>query len=362
MKRFLVLALFVLTGCDSGFQTMEAGEYGVVFSAMPTWLGGGVRDRALEPGEMEFIFPWQKVYRLDTTLQSLGWGGVGEGSSLATTDYVETRTQDGNEVGLAMNVQYHVDPKMVGYVVQHVGTTEERIRQIVAAVALADIRTHMNTLRTSGFFNERERQAAVDQVKKAMDERLRREGIIIDAVIYVDRRFERALPDGTFDRSYQQRIDDTQATDQETQQERKKIATVIEQKKKEYNEELARVNRAVQEAEGEKKQAVLYADSFLEAKKNEAAQVTASGINQVEALRKRIEALAGPGGEAFLRLELVQHLMKGNPKFVLLNSGNAAQGGLDLTKVDANELVRQLGIITAVQEQPKPQGEQVPAR
>ena len=76
----LTLALALLSGCDSGFQTMGPSEHGAVFNALPTWraipesVRGGVRKKLLEPGETEFIFPWQQLYRIDTSVQSIGLG------------------------------------------------------------------------------------------------------------------------------------------------------------------------------------------------------------------------------------------------------------------------------------------------
>lgn len=347
IKSIFLLILLLLAGCER----TGPGEYGVVFTALPRWLGGGVDARIVGPGEKEVVIPGvQKFYVIDTTLQSIGWGGVGQGDDRQKEDYVETRSLDGNEVGLAVTVQYHIDPKMVRHVVQKVSWEKDKVKKLVAAVARADIRTHMNILNTQDFFSQSERQEAVDQVKQAMNARLNREGVIVDAVIYNDHRFERALEEGSYDRSYQEKIDATQATKEETQQEKKKIKAVVEHKRKEYNEELARVNRAVQEAMGEKQQAKLYGDSYLQAKTNESQQIRIAGMSEVEGLKKRIAALSGRGGEALLRLELIEFLTKSDPQFVLLNTGESKEGGVDLTKVDANELMRQIGVFAATHE------------
>ncbi len=343
-------ALFSLSACDSGFQKIEASEHAVVFSAIPRFIGGGVRDKVLQPGEMEFVFPWESLYRLDTSLQSIAWGGVGSGDRKEVEDYVETRALDGNEVGLAITVQYHIIPEKVPYIIQNVGIDDLAIKSLVTAVARADIRTHMNVLNTRDFFSPEKRQSAVDQVKLALKGRLEPEGIAIDNVIYNDHRFERRLQDGTVDRSYQEQIDRTQAINQETQQEKKKIATVVESKKQEFSEAQALVNRRVQEAEGFKRQATLRGDGFLQAKKNEAEQVTALGTAEVEGLKKQIAALSGPGGRALLKLALVDQLLKGNSKFILLNNGKGGAGAIDINRVDSNDLLREAGIFAAMQD------------
>ena len=61
------------------------------------------------------------------------------------------------------------------------------------------------------------------------------------------------------------------------------------------------------------------------------------------------ELLSGPGGEALLRLEIAKALAARRPKFVLMNSAGG-KSGVDLNRVDTNELIRQAGIFAAVYE------------
>lgn len=352
LRIMLPAALLMLSGCNFGFQTMGASEYAVVFSALPRFIGGGLRSKLLQPGEMEFLMPWETLYRMDTSVQSISWGAVGSGDKKDEEDYVETRALDGNEVGLSVTVQYHIIPDKLHHIIQKVGQNLDDIRQLVEATARADIRTHMNVLNTRDFFNPTDRQAAVDHVRMALNQRLEPEGVDIDKVIYNDHRFERRLPDGSYDRSYQEQIDKTQAINQQTKQEEKKIKTVVERKRQEFNEAQARVNRIIEEVEGYKRQATLRGDAYLEAQKNQAEEILAVGRAEVEGLRKQVAALQGPGGKALLKLSLVEALVKQNPRFVLLNSGADGRGGngLDVTRVDANELIRQAGIALAAQE------------
>lgn len=326
---------------------MEAGEYGVVFVALPTWMGGGVQDKVIEPGEVKLVLPWSTVYRIKSTDRSISWGGLGEGSNKSVEDYVETRALDGNEVGLAITIQYAIDKEKAPLVIQRIGIEPEAVDRLVHAVAQADIRTHMNILRTRDFFSPKERQDAVNQVKVALQNRLQPDGIIIRDVIYNDHRFERRLDDGVVDDSYQQQIDRTQQTAQETEQEEKKIATVVEQKKREFNEAQARVNRQLEQIEGNMKQAELRGNSYLESKKNEAEQIRTIGLSAVAGLEKQVEALKGPGGRALLKIEIVKSLLLSDPKFISL--GAKSQGALQVDRVDTNELINQLGITTALE-------------
>lgn len=357
MLRKLILPLLLIltfSGCDAHLiQLISAGEYGVVFNALPRWMGGGVANKVVQPGEWLIKFPWRQVYVFDTTTQTLGWGSATHADDAEIKNYVETRTVDGNEVGISLEVQYRVDPEKVTYIVQHVGTTKDKIRHLVAAVARADIRTHLNVLTTSDFFSEKKRDAAVQRARAAMNARLMPEGFIVDRVIFRDYKFERAGEVGEQpDQSYQQQIDETQAKIQEIEQEEKRRAAQVEGKGQEYAVQDGERLRTIAWAKGYSRQARVRGDSYLEQRKNEAAQIKISGTNEVEGIRKRIAALSGPGGEAILRLEIAKALASRNPRFVLMNStSNSGKGGsIDLNRVDTNELIRQAGVFAAISE------------
>jgi len=336
------LATILLSGC--GFAALGPSEHGVVFSAMPVWLGGGLENKVIGPGEKEFVLPWETLYRFETSQQSIAWGGVGRGEEREVEDYVETRASDGNEVGLAVTIIYRLLPEKIPHLVQNVAVDDKQVFELMASVSRADIRTHMNVLKTRDFFNPEDRQRAVDQVRSALNSRLNPEGIVVEKVVYNEHRFERRISEKETDRTYQEQIDRTQALNQQTEQEEKKVKSVIEAKRREFNEAQARVNRQLEEAEGYKRQATLRGDGYLEAKKNEAEQVRTVGKNEVEGLKKQIEALSGPGGEALLRLTLVKELIAGNPKFVVVNSADGKKLGLDLNKMDLNNLFDQIGV------------------
>ena len=350
MSRVIAALLLLVTFTGCTFEKMGASEYGVVFRRLPRMMLGGLKSKVIEPGEMEAVFIWEELYRFDTSVQSISWGAIGSGDAVDKEDYVETRALDGNEVGLAFTVRYQIDPKQVAHILQYVGPTNEDVRRLVWATARADIRTHMNVLKTEDFFNSEVRDAAVKQVKEALNRRLNPEGILVTRVVYQDHRFERRLGDGKYDRTYQELIDETQTTNQKTEQEQKRIATVIAQKKREYNEEQARVNRLLEEARGFKRQSELRGEGYLQAKTNEATKITEVGEAEVEGLRKQIAALNGPGGKALLRMTLVKELLKNNPKFVVVNSSSkgAAGVGFDLNRVDTNVLLEQSGIFAGI--------------
>lgn len=365
-KKILPLVLLtVLSAC----QTTDPVQHGVVFSKLPRFLGGGVKDKIIAPGKTTWLWPWEDIYLLDTSIQSLTWDNSeseNKNSLAIESGQIKTRTRDGNEVGLIMTVQYHIDPKMLHHLIQRVGTSNERIRDIVRVVARSDIRTHMNTLKTKDFISAstEESNQAIANTKKALEERLEPEGIVIDQVIYNDHKFERDLPDGTKDRTFQQQLEKAQATSQDAEREAKRIKAIEEQKKKEANDAEAAIFRKVEEAKGYQRQAHLRGDSFLKVKQNEAAQIEAVGNAEIEGLKKQISAFSGLGGKNLLKLSIVNVLSSNSPKFAIVGTqspqlqdelsrqcvGRQDPSNILVNKLDTNDLVRYMGIFSAMSE------------
>ena len=306
------------------------------------------------PGETIIVWPWERVYRFDTSVQYVSWGARGSGTFEEHDDYVYTRAVDGNEVALAVTIQYHIDPEKgsLRNLVQHVGTSNERVRKLVEAVARADIRTYMNELQTKDFFNRDRRYQGIERVKSSMVERLEPMGIVIDSVILNEHRFERLLPSAAIDRSYQEKIDETQKLGQDTERELLRIETEKARKRRELNDMQARVNREVAEAEGYIEQARFRGNGYFEAKQNEAKAFRARGEKEIEALVEPIGALRGKGGRALLKLELAKALIENDAGFVLMNESESGSG-LGLRKVDTNELLRQIGVVEGLGTTPR---------
>ncbi len=344
----LALVLFVvviLSGCETGFKQMGTTEYGVIFRRLPRILGGGVAPRVISPGEVVVVWPWDSVYRFDTALQYISWGHQSQKGEGHVGDYVYTRAFDGNEVGLAVTVQYRVSDKLedLRRLVHLVSTTNDGIRLLTETIARAEIRTAMNELKTSAFFDRNARYSAIDKAKDMMNAQLNPEGIVVEKVLLEEHRFERVLRDGTVDRSYQDKIDETQKLGQDTERELLRIDTIKAQKAQEFNEVQAKVNRQIAEADGYSRQAKLIGDSYLQEKSNNAKAITATGKAEVDGLKEKIAALAGEGGRALLRLEVAKNLTKEKPSFVTLGNGNGG-GSIDVRKMDTNDLLRQIGI------------------
>lgn len=349
-----IVAASLLLGALVGCQQMDPTEYGVVFRRLPPIIGGGVAKDVAKPGETILVMPWDSVYRFDTKPKDVSWGTQAKGKlSPDQADYVFSRASDGNEVALAFTIRYQItqDPSKLIELVESTATSEEDVQRIVIAVGRSAIRQRMNELHTSAFLDTNTRYAAVDKVRSSMRDLLEPSGIEIVQVNLDDYRFERKLRDGTIDTSYQQRLTEIQQLTEDTERERSRMETMKAQKDREQKSAEAKRNQLVAEADGYRAQAKLRGQAYLEARQNESKAIRAKGNAEVQGITEQISALNGPGGEAILKLELAKQLKSGDPRFVVLNrgKGNAA---LDLSKIDTNQLLMQLGVTEAVKDQP----------
>jgi len=349
-RACVALLVVLLTGCDTGLQHMGPTEYGVRFRKLPPILGGGVggASSVAAPLETVVVFPWESVYRFDTSPQYLSWGrGMADGGiagHLVQAEDVHTRARDGNEAALKLTVRYRIAPAPQSLVklVQEVGTSSEDVRRLVIAVVRSEIRTFMNKLRTAEYRDDKKRNDTVDDALSATRAKLSPWGIDVEGVNLKQYRFVRLLKDGTEDTSYQDRLRDIQEKEQDIEGERTRIETVRAKKHAEYSQAESTYNARISEAKGYKEQSSYMGDSYYTAKSNEAKAIMAEGEAEIEGLRQQIAALAGKGGRAMVRLEVAKQLARGEPKFVTVNPGQA--GGLELSKTDVNQLIQQLGI------------------
>jgi regulator of protease activity HflC (stomatin/prohibitin superfamily) len=321
---------------------------------VPTFLGGGVGDAGSValPLQTVVVMPWETIYRFDTSPQYLSWGrGMGDAGGamqLVQDEDVHTRAKDGNEAALKLSVRYRIkpDPQVLIKLVQEVATDVDGVQKLVVAVVRSEIRTFMNHLRTAEFRDDRKRNGKVDETLQAAQARLQPLGIELEAINLRQYRFVRLLRDGREDTSYQDRLREIQELEQDIEGERSRIETVKERKNKEKLEAESAFNTRLLEAQGYKEQSIFAGDAYYEAKSNEAKAIRAEGLAEVEGLRQQIAALSGKGGEALVRLEVVKQLARANPSFVALNGGPGSQGaGMDLSKIDLNQLLQQFGIV-----------------
>lgn len=346
----------VLSACDAGVHTLRETEYGVRFRNLPRFLGGGVATEVMPPGQLVVVWPWDKLYTFTSTVREVSWG-----PNKKFKEYVNTRAKDGNEVALAVTVRYQLSlaPGDLAETVQYIATDDAGVEHLVTTVARADIRHYMNELKTAEFIDPVARARAVETVRHAMQEHLNLYKVKVLSVTLDNFRFERQLANNETDDTYQEKLDDIQRLTQETARELSRIETVAAQKEGQYNEVQAGVNRSVEEAKGYREQAKIRGDNYLLARANEAQGILSKGKAEVEGIVAQIDALAGEGGRAILKLEIAKALVANDSRFVVLNEASTANG-VAVNRTDTNDLIRQLGIVDALQQREKEPKTSVP--
>jgi hypothetical protein len=284
----------------------------------------------------------------------------GSGQVVVQSEDVHTRARDGNEAALKITVRYRVspEPERLVRLVQGVAKSDAEVRQLVVALVRSEIRTQMNELRTVEFRDDLKRNQAVDKTLAASRKVLSPWGIELEAINLKQYRFVRLLKDGSEDTSYQDRLRDIQEKEQDIEGERTRIETVRAKKRTEFSQAESLYNARIAEAKGYKEQSTYQGDSFYAAKVNESKAITAEGEAHVEGLKKEINALAGKGGRALLRLEVAKQLASADPKFVAINQGGV--NSLELSKSDVNQLLREFGVVEGLAT--KPSSEQTTGR
>lgn len=296
------------------------------------------------PGRV-IVWPWESIYTVDTSKKDVFWG---ENSGVSSPDIIYSRASDGNEVALSVTVRYQVDGQKLPLLVQSVAKSDREINGLVAIIARADIRRSMNELSTAHFARTEQRYAKAEEVRSRMNARLKKYGILITDVILNAFQFERLLKDGAVDDSYQERITQIQKLEQDTEALGLKIETVKAQKEQELHKAEGEAKRVVEESKGYEKQARSRGDSYFKAKSNDAAAILSKGQAEVQGIIEQINSLAGPGGKAILKLEVAKELQKHNPKFVLMKQGTGDGKGLEVSRIDTNTLLDQIGIFESL--------------
>jgi hypothetical protein len=355
---FGVLLALLFCGCEGGFlgigaYTVKPDQYGIRFRNLPRILGGGISSSVLKPGEMAFIWPWETVITYTTGVREVSWGPQGRNK-----EYVYTRAKDGNEVALEVTLLYQVKTESSDLVnlANNVGIDDASVEELVVAVARSDIRHYMNELRTAEFIDPQANTQAVDRVRQEMQNRLKKYSIEVIRVNLVQYRFERALPDGTKDDTYQEKRDEIQTITQETSREVSRLDTIVADKEAKFNQVQGEVNRLLAEATGQKQQSIIRGDNYLKAKLNDAKAILELGRASVEGTIAQINAVSGIGGKALLKLDIANALQKNDSKFILMNEGSSSNG-INLSKTDVNELLKVIGVAEAVKGKDEAQSE-----
>jgi len=379
-RTALLGVLVAATGCDNlALQQVRNDQVALRFRKLPLILGGGIRHEVIPPGGKVIVWPWEELIQLTNTQRSESWGtGQGDNRALAV------RSSDGNEVAFEVTVLYQISrkPEELRELVTSIADTDEKIHELVVSQVRALVRQFANRLATRQFVSsdlsselrrvEKElpegglakKAAAVsedtgtfdtvkDELEKALTEALKSYQLELIQLSVANPRFvryrETDVEGEQQDDTYQTMLVNVQREQQAIKREGESRKTQEERKYGEKEIAIKEANKILAVANAEAERIGEEARFMLETKQIEKDAIERSGQDMLKSLRAQIEAVAGKGGEALLKLDIARELSKGNPSFIVLNQGSTGSA-LDVRRTDTNDLIKQLGLLEALRD------------
>ncbi|RJQ70192.1 MAG: prohibitin family protein [Desulfobacteraceae bacterium] len=335
MKRIVgivaaVLWLSGLSGCFL-YSTGET-EVGVRTKKLALLGEKGVENKAYPPGAtyvfMPFINGW---HTFDTKLQNLEMVFERGRGDRRNQDDLLFKTIDGNDISLDVIIAYRLDGARAPHILQNVAENNRMLRdKIVRTIARSKPRDIFGELTTEEFYVAEKRELQSQHAKEVLQQMLGPMGVIVEKVLTKDYRFN---PE------YQKAIEDKKVADQQVQKNRSAQHAALEEYKRKLEEAKGEVNKMVADADGVYRKAQIEADVYYEKQKLLAEAIKAEGIAEAKGIQEMNNALAGSGGEAFVKLRIAE-AMQGK-RIMLLP---VSEGGMNLKTTDINQLINTMGI------------------
>jgi regulator of protease activity HflC (stomatin/prohibitin superfamily) len=335
MKRSLPLLgiliwLFGLSGCV--FYTTGETEVGVRTRKFTLLSEKGVENKVYAPGTTYIFLPFiNDWHTFDTKLQNLEMVvEKGRGDRGARDDLL-FKTIDGNDISLDVIIAYRIDADQAPYILQNVAETNRSLRdKIVRTIARSKPRDIFGELTTEEFYVADKREMQSQRAKEILQEMLGPMGIVVEKVLTKDYRFN---PE------YQKAIEDKKVADQQVQKNRSAQHAALEEYKRKLEEAKGEVNKMVADADGVYRKAKIEADVYYEKQQLLAEAIKAEGIAEAKGIQEMNMALAGMGGEAYVKLRIAEALQ--GKRIMLLP---VSEGGMNLKTTDINQLIQTLGV------------------
>ncbi len=335
MKRclWMLLAaawLVMTTGCV--LYTTGETEVGVRTKKFSLVGDAGVEERVYAPGSTYFFMPFiNDWHTFDTKLQNLEMVFERGRGDRRTRDDLLFKTIDGNDISLDVIIAYRLDAAKAPYILQNVADDNRTLRdKIVRTVARSKPRDIFGELTTEEFYVADKRELQAQRAKDILQEMLGPLGIVVEKVLTKDYRFNQ---------EYQKAIEDKKVADQQVQKNRSAQHAALEEYRRKLEEAKGEVNKMVANADGVYRKAKIEADVYFEKQKLLAEAIRAEGIAEAKGIREMNDALAGTGGEAFVKLQIAEALQ--GKKIMLLP---VSEGGMNLKTTDINQLINTMGV------------------
>jgi regulator of protease activity HflC (stomatin/prohibitin superfamily) len=335
MKRIILIAvalacLQAFSGCV--FYSTDSTEVGVRTRKFSLIGKKGVEDKVYAPGSTYFFLPFINDWNtFDTKLQNLEMVFDRSRGDRRAQDDLLFKTIDGNDISLDVIIAYRLDAEKAPYILQNVADDDWTLREkIVRTIARSKPRDIFGELTTEEFYVADKREAQSQRAKEVLQEMLGPLGIEVEKVLTKDYRFN---PE------YQKAIEDKKVADQQVQKNRSAQHAALEEYKRKLEEAKGEVNKMIADADGTYRKAKIEADVYYEKQQLLAEAIKAEGVAEAKGIREMNNALAGSGGEAFVKLRIAEALQ--GKQIMLLP---VSEGGMNLKTTDINKLINTMGI------------------
>jgi regulator of protease activity HflC (stomatin/prohibitin superfamily) len=322
--------LQAFSGCV--FYSTDSTEVGVRTRKFSLIGKKGVEDKVYAPGSTYFFLPFINDWNtFDTKLQNLEMVFDRSRGDRRAQDDLLFKTIDGNDISLDVIIAYRLDAEKAPYILQNVADDDQTLREkIVRTIARSKPRDIFGELTTEEFYVADKREAQSQRAKEVLQEMLGPLGIEVEKVLTKDYRFN---PE------YQKAIEDKKVADQQVQKNRSAQHAALEEYKRKLEEAKGEVNKMIADADGTYRKAKIEADVYYEKQQLLAEAIKAEGVAEAKGIREMNNALAGSGGEAFVKLRIAEALQ--GKQIMLLP---VSEGGMNLKTTDINKLINTMGI------------------
>lgn len=335
MKRIIlvILALVCLQGLSGCvLYSTDTTEVGVRTRKFTLFGEKGVENKIYAPGSTYIFLPFiNDWHTFDTKLQNLEMVFDRSRGDRRTQDDLLFKTIDGNDISLDVIIAYRLNAEKAPFVLQNVAEDNRTLREkIVRTIARSKPRDIFGELTTEEFYVADKREAQSQRAKDVLQEMLGPLGIVVEKVLTKDYRFNK---------EYQKAIEDKKVADQQVQKNRSAQHAALEEYKRKLEEAKGEVNKLIADADGTYRKAKIEADVYYEKQQLLAEAIKAEGVAEAKGIQEMNNALAGSGGEAFVKLRIAEALQG---KQILLLP--VSEGGMNLKTTDINQLINTMGI------------------
>jgi regulator of protease activity HflC (stomatin/prohibitin superfamily) len=331
IKLLLALIwLFGLSGCL--FYSTGETEVGVRTKKFTLFSKKGVENKSYPPGSTYIFIPFVNDWNtFDLKLQNLEMVFEPVRGDRRSQDDLLFKTIDGNDISLDVIIAYRIDGDQAPFILQNVAKDNTMLRdKIVRTIARSKPRDIFGELTTEEFYVAEKRELQSQKAKEILQNMLGPMGIVVEKVLTKDYRFNT---------EYQKAIEDKKVADQQVQKNRSAQHAALEEYKRKLEEARGEVNKLVADADGVYRKAKIEADVYYEKQKLLAEAIKAEGIAEAKGIQEMNNALAGSGGEAFVKLGIAEALQ--GKRIMLLP---VSEGGMNLKTTDMNQLINTMGI------------------